>query len=292
MKKSEETLIKNILGEDFFEVLAKSAIYKPRTASSASIEEIKIGLQIVPRTILTFLKAKLLPLQIGSIKTIEMDFGTASGSKIEIMKQGNDDYSGSIIGVHGEKHYSFEHRSIPGLGLVLLSTFELYDLENLEEAVKPVKQEEAPEHFNKINDLQQIINERLLLHELVDRVVSDKMRQRDAVQSMVSYRLNNMVFGKSASPTDTENKKQELADNPVDYKKDFVVEKFNKSEIKCNNCKQKIFKSGIYTGCQCTSNNKVYLSKSEGKVKVRFSKDWEIEDIKEFLNKLKNNKES
>ena len=61
--------------------------------------------------------------------------------------------------------------------------------------------------------------------------------------------------------------------------------------VQCPDCKEMIFKEGAWSGCICfgdSRNSKVYLTKGEdGNVSVRFSKNWEIENIQMLLDILR-----
>lgn len=185
MKTRPNELIKSMLGEDFFEILQKNYdIYKPDTKTVTGIDEMYIGLRIVPRAIISFLVSNLSDLKRYGSKEIILPFVT--NAKMQINKVDNDSYSGQIY-VDQKKINDFQYRSIPGVGLVLMTTFELYEVEELKE----VKEKEE-ETFD-VDKLQKLIDERLSIYALVDKVVNDKLAQRDAVDILMKEKLAQVL---------------------------------------------------------------------------------------------------
>jgi hypothetical protein len=321
MKKANFTL-SHILDDEFLGTLAKSAdLYKIGSNSVLDPEEIRIGLKVVPRAVMAMLISELVPMEINAHKDIQLPFGIEA--YIRLNKNAADDYTGSI---YSDKKlvYDFKNRSIPGLGIIILSTFELYDLETLKEHRKEVEREEP-----SLDNVQKLINERMEMHMLVSKVVEHKLAEREAIQKLMMDKLSQImtapkpamsaqspkiispispsvpVIEKPIDVTPKDIVKKEEVKKKGSPLKDFVARKkkpieysvhMGKSEdIKCEDCNQAIFKSGSFSGCVCLGNNdsnKVWFKKSQdGNVKVRFSKNWDPENIELLLNTLRRNNE-
>ncbi len=164
-------LLKSILDDEFLETLAKSAdLYKIGTNTVLDPQEVLIGLKVVPRAVMSMLISELTPMEINSHKNVQLPFG--KGAYMAANKGAADDYTGSVYD-DNKLVYSFRNRSIPGLGLILLSTFELYDLEDLS-----AKNDQVQPSEDIDKKVQKLIDERMELHSLVGRVVEDKMAQK------------------------------------------------------------------------------------------------------------------
>lgn len=199
MKNRPDKLVKSMLGEDFFEILEKSYdVYKPASRTVTGIDEMAVGLKIVPRAIMSFLITNLSDLQKEGNKEIILPF--APDSKMHVNKVDNDSYSGYIYS-QGKKINEFQYRSIPGVGLVLMTTFELYQMEELKEVKE---KEEESFHVSKLQDL---IDERLAIYTLVDKVVSEKLAQRDAIDILMKERLSQ-VLGDTRKKAKTKKKQK------------------------------------------------------------------------------------
>ena len=96
MKPTKSDILKNILGDDIFDVLKKYEIYKPESKTALSPDEIKVALQIVPRTILNVLFAELKWLDKNESKDVDLNF-LCSDSKLHVTKHVKDNYSGEIV---------------------------------------------------------------------------------------------------------------------------------------------------------------------------------------------------
>jgi hypothetical protein len=176
-------LLKNILDDEFLETLAKSAdLYKIGSNSVLDPEEIRIGLKVVPRAVMSMLISELAPMPINANKDIQLPFGKVAF--IRVNKNAADDFTGSVYS-DNKLVYDFKNRSIPGLGIILLSTFELYDMQELS---KPHKESEDVDR-----KIQKLIDERMELHSLVNRVVEDKMAQREAIHKIMMAKLNEAL---------------------------------------------------------------------------------------------------
>lgn len=185
--------LKKSLGEDFFQSLEKFELWKQGTKTVIDHEEIKTALKIVPRAILSFLIKNLSPMQIGESKELEIPVGQNSSGEMPILqvtKHERDVYSGEIND-STEKYTSkkvaeFKYRSIPGIGLVIMTAFELYDVDNLEKESHHV----TPDVQDKV---QKMIDERIALHDLIGKVVDKKIAERDAIQSLILAKLSENV---------------------------------------------------------------------------------------------------
>lgn len=288
MKKKDFNTIKSILGEDIFDTLQKYEIYKPNTKSVVDPEEIKVALQIVPRTILSYLFSHLKSLGIGEQTTLELPF--AENASMLINKQGFDNYKGEI-NQNGQRISEFQHRPLPSIGLILLSTFELYDLSLLDEI------KEDKEKSEKVERLQDVIDERLMLRNLVQDVVDRRMNERDAINKLINEKLNSHVHmvnivAEEESPME-DNKKSKLKQflENRESKRQETVE-LESSEIKCPDCGTAIHKTeGNIKLCVCYGehmNKSIKYTKTvDGKVKFKFPKSFSIDNIEMLLDAIK-----
>ena len=172
--------LNKILDEDFLQSLAKSAdLYKIGSNSVLDPEEIRIGLKVVPRAVMSLLINALTPMPLNSSIELQLPFG--KNARMNANKNAADDYTGSVYD-NNKLVYDFKNRSIPGLGIILLSTFELYQLEELKDQMKPSEDADAK--------IQKLIDERMELHSLVNRVVENKISEREALNSLMINKLN------------------------------------------------------------------------------------------------------
>ena len=176
--------LNSILDDEFVTELAKSAdLYKIGSNSVLDPAEIRIGLKVVPRAVMSMLISELSIMEINSSKQIQLPFGR--NAWISVNKNAADDYTGSVYD-NNKLVYDFKNRSIPGLGIILLSTFELY---NLEELSKP-QHEPAPDADRQI---QKLIDERMELHSLVAKVVENKLAEREAIHRLMMSKLTEAL---------------------------------------------------------------------------------------------------
>jgi hypothetical protein len=209
-----DKFLKKMLGEDFFESLAKVELWKPGTKSTIDHEELRTALQIVPRTIIALLIRELVPMQIGETKEVPLFCGI--NALMRVTKHERDVYSGDLE-EDNKKVVEFKLRALPGVGLVIMSAFELYDMENLINSPSPMPPVETPAepqelippgavpaaNFCPTPDprmmpdadlkIQHLIDERMALHELVGRVIDKKIIEREAVHEMVLSKLTEAI---------------------------------------------------------------------------------------------------
>lgn len=297
MKSKDAKIVKSILGEDIFEELKKSAIYKPETKTALQPEEIRIALEIVPRSVLSFLFANLKHKQDNEV--VDIDFPWAVGAKIHINKLGADNYSGEITR-DGKRIYEFQHRSIPSIGLVLLSLFELYDLDLLNE----IKQKPAqPETQTRLDKLQDIIDNRLMLHNLIKDVVDKRISEREAIGRMIkekiSEHISNSISEEPIEPKEEEpvenNKKSKLREflESREKKRQESVEMDKSEDVKCPDCKTVIHKkeSNEIVPCICFGEHArkpIKITKNaDGKINIKFPKSFDIDNVEMLLDAVK-----
>lgn len=299
MSKKVDQFLAKTLGEDFFESLAKVELWKPGTRTTIDHEEIKTALQIVPHVVLALLENELIPMAIGDTKEIHLPF--ADKAMVRVSKHERDVYSGEIE-QDNKKVVNFMHRSLPGVGLVIMSAFELYDMSQK----KPDHKDLAEDADKKIAKL---IDERLAMHRLVEDVVEGKMRQRDAVTKILLAKLTEALEAKMApapepvSPPIPEvsmmmsESKPAKKGSPVKAflegrkkPKEFVVEMAKGENVHCPDCGKNIFDGSLYAGCICLGDDmdrKVFLKKTEDGLKIRFARGWDQENIEMVLEVLR-----
>lgn len=308
MASGAEYFLKKTLGEDFMESLAKVELWKPGTKSTIDHEEIKTALQIVPRTILALLIRELAPLKIGDNHKVHLP--VPGGAVLNVTKHERDVYSGDII--QGEKQIvDFKLRALPGVGLIIMSAFELYDMEEL------VQNSSIDGQKDDISEkVQKLIDERLALHDLIGKVVDKKIMEREAIHQLVLRKLTEMMDKpkevekeepKQASalkePVQVPSNvlvKQEKKKRPLE---EFLQKKKKKNEysvvmakgeqVDCPDCGKNIFDGKLFSGCICLGDDmerKVFIKKEQDGIKVRFSKGWDEENIEMLLEVLRKKK--
>lgn len=297
MSKAIEFL-KKALGEDIFETLQKTELYKPDTRTVTSLEDIHHGLKLVPRTIMALLIRELVPMQVNDHKDIFLPV-TGQMPTLHVEKLGPDVYSGQII-VDNKKIAEFAYRPIPGVALVVMSAFELYSVEeetqyNAEDAIQSNRSREV--------EIQQFIDERLALHDLINRVVDKKIEQKDAIQALMLAKLTQAL---QPLPPPVEVKKEIKIEEPK--KKELPLKEFlegRKSKLKkneffislekndtvnCHDCGKEIFNSSGFSGCICygeNMNSKVSIKKAENGVRISFGRGWDQENLEMLLEVLR-----
>jgi hypothetical protein len=303
VKKNAEAFLAKTLGDDFLESLSepllRSEVYKQGTRTITDTDDLFQGLQIVPRALLRLLVRELSPMQIGDTKEVKIP--GREDTIIVTTKHERDSFSGQII-QRNVKINDFLHRSIPGLGLVLLTMLELYDFEDLEQdSIQPDKQAE----------INRIIDERLNLHSLVNKVVDGKMMHRDAVNHLFMDKLSQLYKEHEKIKEDHKEimaepkpsavivlqpkKSSPLSDFMEGHKKKLGKKEYSiemtKSETKdCPDCGQTIFNDSGISACICFGSDmgrKVFLKKTEDGIKVSFTKSWSPENISMLLEALR-----
>jgi hypothetical protein len=310
MASDANYFLKKTLGEDFFESLAKFELWKPGTRTTIDHEEIKTALMIVPRTIMALLIRELTPMQIGETKEIHLPVSANPNHPLmRLTKHERDVYSGDIE-ENNKKIVDFKYRSIPGVGLVIMSAFELYDTEKLVEM--PHAKEEQSEDITK--KVQHLIDERLALHDLIGKVVDKRIEHRDAIKQLIMAKISENLPQKEepkASEPDPEQfvpamanpypmaksaKKESPLKGFLDHKKnkvkpsEFDIEMSKGEHVHCPDCGKDIFDGQAFSGCICLGDDrdkKIYVKKTEEGVKIRFGKGWDHENIEMLLEVLR-----
>jgi hypothetical protein len=218
MKISSDKIIKSILGQDFFEELKKSDVLKIHSNVATSVDEMAIGLKIVPRTVMSFLMSNLTHLPVGGNVNVSLPF--TSNAYLQVTKMDRDNYTGHIYAA-GKKVNEFANRSIPGLGLVLMTTFELYNLDSTSD----FKQKEE-ENFDT-KKLQELIDQRLLLHNLANKVIKEQMMPKEAINTIIKEKISQALSkikheNKVSTPKKQKTVKQES--KPIDSKRKISEE--------------------------------------------------------------------
>jgi hypothetical protein len=193
-----DLFLSKALGEDFFESLSKVELWKPGTKSTIDHEELRTALQIVPRTVIAFLIKELAPMKIGETKEVKLP--VADNALMRVTKHERDVYSGEIE-EDNKKVVEFKLRALPGVGLVIMSAFELYDMENLINSqnvpmATSVAEPQMPEP--KLLDdaeskIQSLIDERLALHDLIGKVIDKKIMEKEAINKLVLGKLTEAI---------------------------------------------------------------------------------------------------
>jgi hypothetical protein len=179
--------LKRYLGEGFVEDIKKSEINIVKNGDThiVSPHELYVSLQIVPRTILSLLIQKLRPLNAGQSTDIEwLNEKNNTKDIIHLDKISHDLYSGHIIS-QGKIIAKFSYRSLAAVGLMIMSTYELYDHEtNKQHELNPEVD------YNKV---QKMIDERVRLNSIIQDVVSQKMSEKDALDSLIRNKINEYL---------------------------------------------------------------------------------------------------
>lgn len=289
------------LGKDFLESLTKFELWKPGTRTTVDHEEIKTALAIVPRTIMALLIRELTPMTVGETKEITLHV-SAGQSMVRLTKHERDVYSGEV---HEDNKMivDFKYRSIPGIGLVIMSAFELYDTENLVEADKQAPSEDITKK------VQHLIDERMALHSLVSQVVDRKLEERDAIKQLLMAKINEslpvkeepkieqtVIIQNEMPMTKSSAKKESPLKGFLDQRKkksapaEFHIEMAKGEHVSCPDCKKDIFDGQAFSGCVCLGDDmdkKIYVKKSEDGVKIRFGRGWDTENIEMLLEVLR-----
>ena len=293
--KVDLSIIEDLLGKDFLPELAKAELYKPDTNSTVSHEEMADALKIVPRAVMAWLSRCLSDMKDGENKVLEIPFKRAEDSQMHVTRVTSDVYHGELV-KKGKILYRFKYRPIPGIGLILMTTFELYDMDDLHE--KEVANKE------KLSYLSSMIEERIALRNLVGQVLEEKLAQRDAIDQLIKLKMNSEIRRNNMDePKDSTNEEAKAAKEPsklkeflnrrksLEKKEGYSVILTKGENRKCPDCGQKIFDGNNIVGCVCYGSDmgrKVFLTKNEdGKMKIKFSKGWDMDNIEMLLEVLR-----
>lgn len=282
-----KSFLLNTLGDEGLEAIQKFEIWKQDTNTVLDHEEIKTALQIVPRTVLSLLRRETEGMRPSEGR--EFKLPVDQDAHLSITKFSNDVYSGSIRS-NGKQIASFRHRSLPGVGLVIMTTFELYDLEDVAKPKVNIDQE--------LEDrIQDIVEDKLRMRDMISKMVDRKIAMREALDQMVRDKLTQVLMAK---PSEPEKKVEEL---PKQEKEPLKLRKFldkakskrygvriEKNEsVSCPDCGQKIFEQGAFSGCLCYGedrNKGVHVAKTEDGFSIRFAKGWDVDNIEMLMKTL------
>lgn len=293
MSSKASLFLQKALGIDYLDSFSKSELWKPATRSTLDLEEISVALQIAPRVIMSLLIRELAGMQIGDHRDIPLPVG--KNVLLRVNKHERDCFSGDVE-EENKVIVDFKFRSLPGIALVIMSAFELYDVEKLADAPATID--------DQSEKIQKLVDERLALHSLIGQVVDKKIVEKDAIQQLILAKIT----------TELEHAKSKIKEEPavselfmpeVKIKKElplknFLKNRLNKNEftiqmakgesVDCSDCGKSIFTNHIYSGCICMGqdmNSKIFIKKSENGIKVRFSKGWDKENIQMLLEMLR-----
>lgn len=283
-----EQFLKKALGQEGLDALQKTELFKLKSNKILDHEEIRTALQIVPRTVLSLLQKELGDMKAGEGKDVKLP--VEPEATLHVTKFENDVYSGDIHR-EGKILANFQHRSLPGVGLVVMTTFELYDVSEIK----------APSESRSISEekIQEIIDERLGLRNLISKVVDQKLTEREAIDSLIKLRLTQAM---EEAAKEKSKKEVVMEDKPAKKLKEFMNNRAKKAQefqinlgksetVKCDDCGKDIFVKGAYSGCICYGddrNNKIFIKKNENGFTVRFPKSWDVENIQMLLETIRN----
>lgn len=301
MAFNADYFLSKTLGNDFLESLTKFELWKPGTRTTVDHEEIKTALMIVPRTIMALLIRELTPMQIGETKEINLAV-SAGQSMVRLTKHERDVYSGEVL-EDNKMIVDFKYRSIPGIGLVIMSAFELYDTEKLADNDKQSPTEDITKK------VQHLIDERMALHSLVSQVVDRKIEERDAIKQLLMAKISEtlpvkedtkieqtVIIQNETPMAKSSAKKESPLKGFLDKRKtkakptEFSIEMAKGEQVNCPDCKKNIFDGQAFSGCVCLGDDmdkKIYIKKSEEGVKIRFGRGWDEENIEMLLEVLR-----
>jgi hypothetical protein len=289
--ESAEQFLRKALGQEGLEALQKTELFKLRANKVVDHGEIKTAMQVVPRTVLSLLQKEL-----GSMKpnegkdvTLPMD----SNSVLHVTKYDSDVYSGEIR-QDNKVIATFKDRTLPGVGLIIMSTFELYDVSQL-----PSMTVSSSPAIDELK-VQQIIDERLNLRDFVRQVVDQKLTEREAIDSIIKMRLTQAMLEASKEKASEKPQEVPMKDKEPTKLKQFMEKRakraqefqisLGKSEtVICEDCKKEIFTKGAFSGCICYGddrNNKIFIKKNENGFTMRFPRSWDVENIQMLLETL------
>jgi hypothetical protein len=279
-QSAEQFLIK-ALGQEGLDALHKTEIFKIRSNKTLDHEEIRTAMQIVPRTILSLLHRELSPM--GQNEGKDITLPVSPEAILHVTKYENDVYSGDIRR-GGKILVNFQDRSIPGVGLIVMSAFELYDVSQLASAVPA-----APAASE--STIQSIIDDRIGIRDLVRQVVDQRLTEREAIDNLIRMRLTQAISEatKEASPKNSRLKK--FIENRSKKAKEHTIVMGKSESVVCEDCKKEIFTKGMYSGCVCYGddmNSKIFIKKNENGFSMRFPRSWDIENINMLLDTFRN----
>jgi hypothetical protein len=286
MNAKQAKFIQECLGEDFLQDMKKAELYKLHSNVTIDPKEAWIAYQIVPRTVLSWLINNLKPIEIGGF--FKSDIPAVDG-RVELNKVDSDVYSGQIYSKStNKKLYEIKYRSLPAIGLCILSTFELY--ENQDRQVF----ENSPSEM-EIFKLQKLIDERLHLRSLVSQVVEQKLNEKEAMEKFFMAKIAHHYtpFFDTEIEDGGSNKKAKLLRFLEERKNRNDVQIEKQENMDCTSCGSQIYKSGnsFIKCCVCygeSFDKEIKFTKNESGIKFKFPKGFSAENIELILETIKN----
>ena len=77
-------------------------------------------------------------------------------------------------------------------------------------------------------------------------------------------------------------------------KNEFSIQLAKGEQVTCPDCGKHIFSNGAFSGCICLGDDmdkKIFITKAESGVKIRFGKGWDQENIELLLELLRRKRE-
>jgi len=314
------TVLKKLLGEDIFDEMKKSEIYKPETRTAVDLDEIKIALEVVPKAVMAFLIQNLKHLKAGDNLDLPLYFveGYDQVPNLHVNKISRDVYSGDITCL-GKRITDFKYRTLPGIGLIVLSTFELYEVEE--------SKKDNNSSCESGEDLSRMIDERIRLNSLIRNVCEEKMSEREAIQNMINHRISEkfseeemdedecedecedefqpleesedieILDESGENIMDSSSKKSKLREflDTREHKRKEKVELEKNENISCPDCASSLYKGeDHFKLCICFGDNynkEIKFTKSEdGRVVFKFPKKFDTDNVELLLEAIKSNK--
>jgi hypothetical protein len=297
LNQNAEIFLKKAMGPDGFEELSKFELVKDSTQTVIDHEEVRTALTIVPRAVLAFLNATLKELDKGGVK--EFKLPVKENAYLNVHKLDKDVYTGHIH-QDGRIIARFKNRSLPGVGLIIMTTFELYDINDLKEA----QNVQSPQ----VIDINRLIDEKIAMRDMIGKVIDKKLDERDAIERIINNKLNQMIVEakkeeKSEQPKITEEIVQTMEKKqkqPLKLKnfleqrnfkrKSHLVSLEKSHKIECPDCRSTLLKDFVYTGCVCFGENmgsKLTLKKNQMGFSVDFDDSWNKDNIEMLLEILR-----
>lgn len=284
MNVKQLNFINACLGEDFLQDMKKSELYKLNSNVTVDPHDAWMAYQLVPRTILSWLINNLKPLKVGDV--FKADIPGVDG-RLELKKVDRDVYSGQIYGNSDNKRlYELQYRSLPAIGLCILSTFELYENED-----KNIQSVIIPEESETVK-LQKLIEERLQLRFLVGQVVEQKLNEKEAMEKFFMAKIAQHYTPLNHEEESSDDKKAKLLQFLESRKNRHEVQIEKKEDMECSYCGSTIYKSGESSikCCVCYGESfgkEIKFAKNESGIKFKFPKGFSAENIELILETIK-----
>jgi hypothetical protein len=289
-------VVNSMFGEQFLEKLTKNAeiaIHKPLAAYGINGSEIAQSLNVIPRAVMSWLVLNILPMKVGDSLNRPLD-PIDPLVQFNVQKIDRDLYNGTLE-KGGKEITRFKNRTLPGIGLVIMSTLELYkpeDLQNMPEQPAPVAA--ACQHS---------INHEMLLRDSAKAGLFSQLTYEEILKLRIKTEIElarlkteiEAMRNISAPVVPAEPVAQKLRrflENRDIEKSErtFEIILAKSENSSCADCGQPICVNGKLIGCLCLGdqrNDKIFLKKTEKGTQIKFSKSWDIENIELMLDILK-----